>query len=363
MSDPKVILIFKNRAMGDAIMGLSAVQYAAKLFPKSTILYGVPQWTYPLFRHTKNPMFSNIKIVPINFKSVHGLLDFYQLLLNEKVEWVHELFQSGRGKKIMSIVPLLFGVRYTAHNHHEKHFTGIKDQGKIKPNLQRDIDGVYSNAKIYLPELSYDENQYRISVPRLECTKHHSSQSSSRPIRIILGVVATRKTKQWPLRYFVTLMNMLNEESKNILHPYPYPFEFVIPLSKSRDDTNLKEELETFSLPHNCQIVYWPLENLVTEFQYARMYIGNDTGIKHLSVALGIPTMTIFGAEPPLEWHPYDERIHPILHIPDLSCRTRTHHYCGLSQCDLVGESYNQCLQGIHPEKVLNFIKNSIVLK
>ena len=39
---------------------------------------------------------------------------------------------------------------------------------------------------------------------------------------------------------------------------------------------------------------------------YCSSFIGNDNGLFHIAVALGIPTITIFGPENPVEWHPYE---------------------------------------------------------
>ena len=66
----------------------------------------------------------------------------------------------------------------------------------------------------------------------------------------------------------------------------------------------------------------------------ANVYIGNDTGLKHLAIALGLKTYTFFGPEPPNEWHPYDQNSHPFFYIEDLECRTQNAHYCGLSECN-----------------------------
>jgi ADP-heptose:LPS heptosyltransferase len=38
-----------------------------------------------------------------------------------------------------------------------------------------------------------------------------------------------------------------------------------------------------------------------------RLFIGNDSGLRHMAAALGIKTLTLFGPENPVEWHPYKE--------------------------------------------------------
>ena len=46
---PKNILVFKNRAMGDSLMGLSTVSYLKSIFPKAKVSYATPAWVAPLY--------------------------------------------------------------------------------------------------------------------------------------------------------------------------------------------------------------------------------------------------------------------------------------------------------------------------
>ena len=152
---------------------------------------------------------------------------------------------------------------------------------------------------------------------------------------LVMGVVATRKTKMWPLLNYVELAHLIQKK-------YPH-YTVLIPLSKSKEDTAIMENLLLSDLPTNLVIAQWPLEELVEAFSQVEFYIGNDTGLKHLAVAMGIKTYTFFGPEPAREWHPYATKKHSYFYLEGLKCRIRTHHYCGLSVCDL-HEGNMQCL-------------------
>ena len=99
------------------------------------------------------------------------------------------------------------------------------------------------------------------------------------------------------------------------------------------------------------------LDELPQFFSESLLYIGNDTGLKHLAVATGIPTITMFGPEPIREWHPYEKVKNFPFYIENLTCRTRTHHYCGLTICDLGSLENKQCLTGISSEVVFSKVK------
>ena len=41
----------------------------------------------------------------------------------------------------------------------------------------------------------------------------------------------------------------------------------------------------------------------------SRLYVGNDSGITHVSAALGVPTVAIFTSTDPVVWRPLGERV------------------------------------------------------
>lgn len=341
MFQPKTIFIAKNRALGDAIMGLSTVQYFRDLYPESTIIYGVPQWTAKVFAETKT---AADFIYPLKINSMSEIIELWSDLLNFQVDFIHEMHQSGRGQKVFSSFSVLKKIPYTAHNHHKKSGTKVIDQGVIKPLIQRDLDGVYS-----FWGKGQKRPHYLDYPPQMEVANPIVKK------RLIFGVVATRETKKWALENFKKLAELIKDFDSQI--------EIVIPLSLSLPDLKLKKEIEDLHFPKNARVVHWGLDQLANEFSGSQCYIGNDTGIKHLSIAVGVPTITFFGAEPPNEWHPYDEIKHLYFFREGLTCRTRTHHYCGLHTCDLKLDQYNQCLTKILPETVFaEFLKRPICL-
>ena len=337
MSKARTIMLVKNRALGDSIMGLSAVSYLKLLYPENNIIYAVPQWIAPLY---ENSATAADKIYPLSLSTFRDILKLFSDLKRLEVDHIHEMHQSGRGAKIFKWISLLLGIRYTAHNHHLKEGTEVIDQGSIKPLIQRDLDGVFSflgkgdlpNHLNYPPEI------------------HPNLKREKLPL-IIMGVVATRETKMWPLSYYLNLASLIQAS-------FP-AYKIVIPLSKSETDKKIKEELEGLGIPQNTQIVEWSLKDLPSYFSEASLYIGNDTGLKHLGVAVGIKTFTFFGPEPANEWHPYDSSLHPYFYLEGLACRTRIHHYCGLSICDLSVDKM-KCLTYFSPEKIFSEIRNYI---
>lgn len=334
MSKASTIMLVKNRALGDSIMGLATVQYLKLLYPESNIIYAVPQWIAPLYRNTET---AADEIYALKISTFKDILKLFKDIKALKVDYIHEMHQSGRGAKFFKWISLFLGIRYTAHNHHLSSATGVIDQGKILPLIQRDLDGVFS----FLGK--GERPSYLNLTPSIS-----PKQKLNKVPMIIMGVVATRATKMWPLENYLKLASLIHTK-------FP-KFDIVIPLSKGRADNKIKEELHRLGLPANVTIVEWDLDYLPTAFTQAAFYIGNDTGLKHLAVAVGLKTYTFFGPEPANEWHPYNTDAHPYFYQEGLSCRTRTHHYCGLSVCDLRNGNM-QCLTYFTPEKIFSEIE------
>jgi heptosyltransferase-2 len=333
--DPTFFVV-KNRALGDSIMGLSAISYLRSLYPKSTIIYAIPQWTVDLYRDVETDADF---IYPLKLNSISDIIDLYTYMINLKVTAIHELHQSGRGAKVFSLYSFLKRIPYTFHNHHLKNGESrIIDQGIKKALIQRDLDGLYTfyRKKCNVPSYLNFSPTLKIKL------------SNSKLNQIIFGVVATRETKMWPLEYFVNLAKEIFLKDSECT--------IVVPLSKSKTDQKIKNELNNLINDSRFKIIEVPLHELPKIFSTSKLYIGNDTGLKHLAVATNLKTITIFGPEPTKEWHPYNLNQHKVLFIENLKCRTRSQHYCGLYQCDLVGNEFMQCMRGQVVEDVLKLM-------
>jgi ADP-heptose:LPS heptosyltransferase len=73
---------------------------------------------------------------------------------------------------------------------------------------------------------------------------------------------------------------------------------------------------------------------------------------------VGVPTVTLFGPEHPLEWHPYPQDRHPRLFIEPLHCRVNQEPgsppWCGLFDC--IVEAH-QCMTRISVDNVSDQIR------
>ena len=313
-------------------MGLSALQYIRELYPDAKIIYAIPSWITPLY---KNIDTCCDEIISCDLKTSKDWLTLYKRVRSIRPDVIFEMHLAGRTFKFFNLYSKLFRTPYLFHDHHSKRLSGVLDQGVIKAVIQRDLDGIYSC-------LSNKEN-----IPKfLDYTPSVSIEKASKN-RLVLGVVATRATKMWPLDYYVELAKICSNKFPDL--------SIKIPLSKSEADLEIKERLWELNINDYAEIVHIPLSQLPRFLGNSKLYVGNDTGLKHLAIATGVKTYTLFGPEPPNEWHPYDEKLHPYFYKEPLECRTRNAHYCGLSNC-----SSMICLNEFMPKDVFSRIEKDL---
>lgn len=317
--------------MGDAIIGLSSITYLKGALANPKVTYLVPQWIFPLFQGVRTDADSYL---PLKLQGVRDFFSLFLLLASKKFDLVVELHQRGRTAKFFKIFCLLTRTPYVFHNHNET---------KRAPAIERDLECALKAVQRSFPEatlVSFFKYEPRMQVVQ-------SSEEKLFKKQIVFGIVATRKTKMWPLKYYKYLSDMLLKKDEDL--------EILIPLSNSSQDEKLEADFKSLNPLPRVKFIKAGLERLPYELSGAKLYIGNDTGMKHLCVALGMKTYTFFGPEEPFEWHPYDREKHKFFFYENLPCRTKTSHYCGLETCESM-----ICLNQFVPPKVFEEIVKSL---
>jgi ADP-heptose:LPS heptosyltransferase len=77
------------------------------------------------------------------------------------------------------------------------------------------------------------------------------------------------------------------------------------------------------------------------------LLVGNDSGPKHVAVALGTPTVTVFGPTHPATWHP-PAGPHVALRAEGLACL-----HCNANVCPLGGEAHIRCMRDVGAPRVI----------
>ena len=300
-----------------------------KHLPNAHLAYALPGWISRLYQNVE---IDADEVISMELATISGQFSFLNTIRKGKYDAIIELHESSRTHRIVKAARFLFGTPYFSHNHHLSrfHLSGNHDQGIRKAISQRDLDGAFSFLRFF--EIVSSPPEYLDNLPKIKVKSVDNSDT------IILGIVATREEKKWPLEHYAKLINLLASQHNNL--------KFCVPVSPSKEDQLAVTSLQSLC-KENIEVLCVPLESLAIKLSSAMLYIGNDTGLKHICAALGVRTLTVFGPEEPLEWHPYDKSRHPYFWIYGNDVRTKMVDVCLLKQFD---RSKN--ISEISPEEV-----------
>jgi len=122
--------------------------------------------------------------------------------------------------------------------------------------------------------------------------------------KTIIHPGAGSKRKRWDVFNFLKLYHMLKAEEIEA--------EFVIGPAEEDLFYFLKKYI-----PYNKVHFSHDILEVIRLLQSAKGFIGNDSGITHLSAFLSIPTLAIFGPSDPIRWKPIGSRVEFIRAEPD----------------------------------------------
>jgi ADP-heptose:LPS heptosyltransferase len=134
---------------------------------------------------------------------------------------------------------------------------------------------------------------------RRKAEQRNSKLNSSKQI-VALFPYSRRDYKRWPVDSYVDLCRALNQSNTCI------PVIVSGPGERVYCDTIRSQA----SLSENQLQVFDDLGDLAAFLQLCSFYTGNDGGPKHLAVAMGVKTVTVFLNDPPDYWTPPDRTMH-----------------------------------------------------
>jgi hypothetical protein len=124
--------------------------------------------------------------------------------------------------------------------------------------------------------------------------------------RVLLHPGSGSRRKNWPLARFIRTSELLAEAGMS-------PVFLLGPA-----DDHLFRDLTARNPGKPEILVSSDTLHLATILGASGGFIGNDSGVTHLSAFLGLPTTAIFGPSDPARWGPYGRRVRVIR--PQLDC-------------------------------------------
>jgi ADP-heptose:LPS heptosyltransferase len=344
------ILAIKLRSLGDSVIALTGITELIHAYPEAQLDVLFPE-----------PYISLLK----GFQGVHkawpfptGL--FNQLLLarslrSQKYDLVVNFHASPNSAKI---------ARLTGSKKRAIHFHGLEtknsystypipNKGTVRPAIERDLDSLRAigleipTGKIPHLPISPSES--------LEAQTFIQTHAGPGPL-LAISLGASRPTKSWPVDRFASAAVEWAQDTGSVVI-------FIGPGEEGLREEFLKildEYIGTNPVLRRKILTLdpLPLRKFAAILSQTDVWLGNDSGPKHLAIAVGTPTVTLFGPEHPFEWHPYPTANHPYLFIEPLVCRQSARPgappWCHLTECTAYD---HQCMKKIGVVDVLKTCK------
>ena len=158
----------------------------------------------------------------------------------------------------------------------------------------------------------------------------------------IVNPGATWVTKRWPVESFGAVARGLIER-----HKLP-----VVVTWAGGDEQRAAEKIASLAGKGVFVAPATDLRQLAALTSQAVLFVGNDSGPVHLAVAMGVPSVAIFGASDPFRNGPFGSR-HRIL-TGGVDC-----HPCWKTKCERPNQD-RACLTLVQPDAVLLSCKHSL---
>jgi ADP-heptose:LPS heptosyltransferase len=324
---PKRILILQLRRIGDTLLGTPAIRALAAKFPDAKIDFvAEAPANETLLGH---PKIDRLLVPPMT--SGLDLLRFIRLLKKERYDWVVDFMSNPRSAQFawLSGAKVRIGLdrrgRRWAYTHRV-----LEDE--------QDLDLYAVDLRLKFLELMGVETAGRY----LEIFADKVESGESRRVELLLSdikkpviAVATgsaNPAKRYPADLSAQVIEGLQREG------------YCVVLTAGPGETEFAEDiLVYFEKDAPLVLTDARVPTLAALYRKCKLYVGPDSGPKHVAVACGIPTVTIFGPGRPSNWNDPLSKNNVLIMAP---CKVRPN--CVETEC-----AKRECLRKIKPEEVV----------
>ncbi|MCK4912203.1 MAG: glycosyltransferase [Candidatus Omnitrophica bacterium] len=320
------ILVIKISSLGDLILSLPSLKALRDEFPRSFISLLTLKKYRSFFYDC--PYIDEVITLEDKYKRVKNIFNIASILRRRSFDYVVDL-QNNRSSHLISFLSfprqsfgysLRGGFLLTRNLKYNRQDSPLLSQEKILRLL-----GIKFVEKklIFWPQ----ESEHSIVLPAADL--------------IGINISASRKwqSKNWPREHILKLIDLIHKNFCNSR----------VVLFGDEDSKEEARRIETSSLPSPLNLCgKTTLRTLPQVMKSLKLFITPDTATLHLSLALGVPTIALFGPTNPSRHTVQCKNLYVL-------CEKMPCSFCYRSKCGL--DKKNACLTKITPGKVLIKIK------
>ena len=337
------ILLSRMKYIGDVVLTTPVIRAVRERYPNAFIAYLGEKKAVSLLEH--NPYLD--EIIPFDF-SKNGIVQQLATILclrKRKFDVVVDFFSNPRTAILSwaSGAPMRIGKEVKGRGALYTHHVG--DYGSMKSAIEFHYQ--------YVKPLGVEMTHFKTEIFLTEDEKReakiflkHQDVDLAKPI-VALHPGATWKNKMWLKENFTQVVDILRAR-----------LGVEILLSPGPEDQDLIDYIVTNSFGNVHQLPVLPVRQLAAVLSQCRVFVSNDCGPMHIGVAVGTPTIGIFGPEPVEVWFPYSEADGHTALFKKIECSP-----CRTTSCFREGEHFMECMKLISVGEVVEVIRKRLNAK
>jgi heptosyltransferase-3 len=332
---PRRILLIQLRRLGDTLLTTPVIRALATQFPDAKIDFIAE---YPASEAlASHPKIDRLLVPPMT--SGIEFFRFIRLLRRERYDWTIDFMSNPRSAQFawLSRSPVRIGLdrrgRRWAYSHRIIEEEPDRDLYAVDLRLRilewMGVNAAGRNLEIYADQAEPEESE-RVSRLLNDITQ---------PI-IAVAVGSANPAKRYPADLTAKVIEGLQQ------HGY-----CAVLTSGPGEEEFAKDILSYFEKNSPLLLNHARVPTLAALYRKSVLYVGPDSGPKHVAVACRIPTVTIFGPGRPSNWNDPLSANNILITAP---CDIRPN--CIESEC-----AKRECLRKIKPEEVIRAATGLII--
>lgn len=325
------ILLSRMKFIGDVVLTTPLIHTLRDAFPHAYLAYLGDKNAVSLLEH--NPYLD--EIIPFDFSRTDVLYSFqmFASLYAKKFDLAIDLFSNPRSALLTYATRARVRIGGNAKGRGKLYTIRIQDDGKPKSA----IDYHYQSLKPLGIEPKYEKTEIFLTDKErqaaFELLRSSGVDTSKRIVTLHPG--GTWPAKRWQKEKFATVAQRLYDEGYS-----------VIVTGGAQD----MEAVEFVCKNAPVRFVgHQSVRTIAAIHSHCSAAISNDCGIMHISVAVGTPTVGIFGPGQEQIWFPYAP--------PHVALRKHVAcNPCHLNVCNRIGDDYMECMNLLSVDEVFHTV-------
>ena len=339
------ILLTRMKYIGDIVLTTPIIRSVRNAFPDAYIAYMGEKSAVSLLEN--NPNLN--EIIPFDFSrpTIFEQPRVAWELRRRKFDLAIDLFNNPRSALLTRATGADVRVGAERRGRGKLYTVQVRDDGKPKTAIEfhnQFIQAVGIEPTSDKTEIFLTEDEKREARIYLQWLDYENS-----PLDITKPIVGIHPGATWPAKRW------LPERFAELADLIAAKLGAQVILTAGPNDADVIRAVMGHSIANVKVIRNLPLRQLAAIISLGSAYVANDNGTMHISAALRVPTIGIFGPGEENIWFPYLANEGHIALRRDVHC-----HPCHLDICNRLGELNMECMKLLTVDDVFKALKKSL---